>query len=150
MEKLAIAPLPHFSFARKTFSPKYYTHTHMHTHNRPPSNTYTLPTSIPPANPNYEPQLPSTTYNIPNTDIRIKLRAQSFAARPMHPAALSNLISTGLVALDLLAAEAGGFTSPLNVPRLRWAISGLVIFMNDATARDPQSHGGPFRWDEMR
>lgn len=68
----------------------------------------------------------------------------------MHRANIEDLIGTGLVALDLLAARAGGPFAPLNVPRIRWAISGLVIRISDNTRHSPQLEGGPFRFDELK
>ncbi|KAI4257331.1 MAG: hypothetical protein LQ352_001681 [Teloschistes flavicans] len=96
------------------------------------------------------PSLPTTTYNVPNTNIRITLRAQDLDSRTMHRADIENLIGTGLVALDLLAARAGGPEANLNVPRIRWAISGLVIRVSDDTRQSPEIAGGPFRFDELK
>ncbi|KAL8727235.1 MAG: hypothetical protein Q9166_006199 [cf. Caloplaca sp. 2 TL-2023] len=100
--------------------------------------------------PNPFPRLPNARYHVPNTNVLVIIQAQSFAAQTMPPDSVANLISTGVVALDLLAARAGGPDADLDVPRIRWAISGLVIFMNDATTRSPQTAGGPFRFDELR
>lgn len=96
------------------------------------------------------PSLPTTTYNVPNTNIRITLRAQDGDSRTMHRRDIENLIGTGLVALDLLAARAGGPYANLDVPRIRWAISGLVIRVSDDTRQHPELAGGPFRFDELK
>lgn len=64
---------------------------------------------------------------------------------------ISNLISTGIVALDLLAQRAGGDTAALNVPAIRWAIGGLAIQITDATSYSPHQTAVPrCRFDEMK
>lgn len=71
--------------------------------------------------------------------------------RPIRSTAVANLIATGKVALDLLAAYNGGDHAELpdNMPRLRWAISGLAIVTNDATHTSPTRAGGRLRFDEV-
>ncbi|KAL8941795.1 MAG: hypothetical protein Q9216_002033 [Gyalolechia sp. 2 TL-2023] len=68
----------------------------------------------------------------------------------MPPDAIVDLIQTGKVALDLLAQRAGGDTANLNVPRIRWERSGLVIEISDATAYGPQPARPRPRFDEIR
>lgn len=68
----------------------------------------------------------------------------------MPPGAISNLIETGKVALELLAQRAGGDTANLNVPSIRWAISGLAIQITDATTYNPHTTVPRVRFDEMR
>ncbi|KAL8713144.1 MAG: hypothetical protein Q9220_002665 [cf. Caloplaca sp. 1 TL-2023] len=98
----------------------------------------------------------TTTYDVPSTGIRIELTARNYPlhtySRPMPPASIANLIETGITALDILAQRAGGDRALLDVPRIRWAISGLVIMMNDATVLRPATEvvGGRMRFDEMR
>ncbi|KAL8857598.1 MAG: hypothetical protein Q9178_005926 [Gyalolechia marmorata] len=94
--------------------------------------------------------LPSTTYTVPHTNVRVTLNVRYYGARSIPPASLQTLITTGLAALGFLAARAGGWDADLDVPRLRWDNAGLTIFMNDGTLRNPQAAGGPFRFDEMR
>ncbi|KAL8788908.1 MAG: hypothetical protein Q9213_001431 [Squamulea squamosa] len=72
--------------------------------------------------------------------------------RPFPAANINHLISTGIVALDLLAAQYGGYYAelPNNMPRIRWAIDGLAIQTTDATRATASTAGGPFRFDELR
>ncbi|KAI4170616.1 MAG: hypothetical protein LQ343_004848 [Gyalolechia ehrenbergii] len=67
----------------------------------------------------------------------------------MPPAAIAHLISTGTIALDILAGQAGGPQADLDLPRIRWANSGLAIQVSDATLARPDTGGGPFRYDEL-
>ncbi|KAL8717180.1 MAG: hypothetical protein Q9225_005556 [Loekoesia sp. 1 TL-2023] len=93
---------------------------------------------------------PSTTYFVPNTHIKLKLTAYPDRPPSMSRAAIINLIETGKAALDILAARAGGDTADLDVPAIRWAMSGLAIHVSDATRRRPETGGGPFRFDELK
>ncbi|KAI4086164.1 MAG: hypothetical protein Q9206_004809 [Seirophora lacunosa] len=79
----------------------------------------------------------------------VRVNLVSGLPRRMNRAAIENLVETGKIALDLLANMAGGYNADLNVPRIRWAISGLAIQTADAT-REPGTSGGLFRFDELR
>lgn len=96
----------------------------------------------------------STSYNVPNTNIRVDLVDKYFPAHPsreMPSGLISHLISTGLVALDILAQQAGGDKADLNVPAIRWAIGGLAIQITDATTYSPHQEAVPrCRFDEVR
>ncbi|KAL9599530.1 MAG: hypothetical protein Q9219_003774 [cf. Caloplaca sp. 3 TL-2023] len=96
------------------------------------------------------PQPPTTTYLVPNSQILLRLTAIPNSPHRIPPASLTNLISTGTAALDILASRAGGPTARLDVPRIRWAISGLAIQTSDATRVRPETGGGPFRFDELK
>ena len=92
---------------------------------------------------------PSSTYVVPNSHIMVKVTAIPGLPQTMAPSAVTNLIQTGRAALDILASRAGGPLADLNVPRIRWAISGLAIQVSDATRLRPETGGGPFRFDEL-
>ncbi|KAL9022911.1 MAG: hypothetical protein Q9196_007475 [Gyalolechia fulgens] len=103
----------------------------------------------PPSNPS----VLATSYNVPNSNIRVVLIAKDWPVRPslqMPAEAISNLIETGKIALDLLAQRAGGDTADLNVPSIRWAISGLAIQITDATTYDPHTTVPRARFDEIQ
>ncbi|KAL9012587.1 MAG: hypothetical protein Q9173_002669 [Seirophora scorigena] len=82
----------------------------------------------------------------------VQVNLLSGIPRRMDRAAIENLFETGKIALDLLANRAGGYNADLNVPSIRWAISGLAIQTSDATHTRPETGtgGGPFRFDELR
>ncbi|KAL8931304.1 MAG: hypothetical protein Q9211_007071, partial [Gyalolechia sp. 1 TL-2023] len=83
---------------------------------------------------NDNPTGPTTvTYIIPNTNVLVRATAVPSPSRHIAAASLTHLISTGIAALDILAAYAGGPHADLDVPRIRWAISGLAIQVSDAT-----------------
>ena len=90
---------------------------------------------------------------VPDSNIQVTVRAANPIAPRMNRLAIDNLMLTGRVAIDLLAARAGGFDADLNAPRFGWAISGLAIQTSDATQRHPRDRltaGGPFRFDELK
>ncbi|KAL8646089.1 MAG: hypothetical protein Q9210_006326 [Variospora velana] len=82
----------------------------------------------------------------------VQVNRFSGVPRRMEHGAIDNLVTTGMAAIDILANMAGGHTADLNVPRVRWAISGLAIQTSDATSAMPETgtSGGQFRFDELR
>ncbi|KAI4118637.1 MAG: hypothetical protein LQ338_007368 [Usnochroma carphineum] len=109
-----------------------------------PTRVQTSVTPSVPQNP-----FPTTaTYVVPHTNVMVKVIKAPGAHQPIDPMAFLNLIETGKVAVDLLAARAGGATADLDVPRIRWAISGLAIQTTDATRIS--AGGGRFRFDELK
>ncbi|KAL8788927.1 MAG: hypothetical protein Q9213_001450 [Squamulea squamosa] len=96
------------------------------------------------------PRLPTASYDVPGSYVRVKLTAQTFYASQMPPESVNTLIDTGQEALDHYAALAGSPSSALDRPRLSWHNVGLTILIHDGTVRNPQPAGGPFRYDEMK
>ncbi|KAL8680632.1 MAG: hypothetical protein Q9224_006925, partial [Gallowayella concinna] len=90
----------------------------------------------------------SVTYTIPSTRVRITLKA--FTPKTMDDASLAQLMVYAIHGLDLLASGAGGPTAQLNSPSTQWNAAGLKIVNYDATIAVPQTHGGPYRFDELR
>ncbi|KAL8896640.1 MAG: hypothetical protein Q9207_007615 [Kuettlingeria erythrocarpa] len=91
------------------------------------------------------------TYVVPKTNIMVKVTRLPGFARQIRPTTVAQLIATAKAALDLLAQMYGGDHAELpdNMPRIRWAISGLAIQINDATHTSPTRAGGRLRFDEV-
>lgn len=108
------------------------------------------PAPLLPANLNAYP--PHASYVVPQTNTMVKVTRLPGPIRPLRSTAVADLITTGKAALDLLAAYHGGSHAELpdNMPRLRWAISGLAMQTNDATHASPTSAGGRLRWNEVK
>lgn len=105
------------------------------------------------ASDNPNPPIPSSkTYFVPGSHVMVQVNKFNGVPRRMERPAIDNLVTTGIAAIDILANMAGGHTADLNVPRVRWAISGLAIQTSDATRSTPGTgtSGGPFRFDELR
>ncbi|KAL8811991.1 MAG: hypothetical protein Q9223_007403, partial [Gallowayella weberi] len=91
---------------------------------------------------------PSVTYIIPGTRVRITLKA--FTPRTMDSSAVAQLMLYAINSLDDLAARSGGPNARLHTPSIQWEAEGLKIVNYDATLGESQTHGGPYRFDELR
>ncbi|KAL8803111.1 MAG: hypothetical protein Q9182_003361 [Xanthomendoza sp. 2 TL-2023] len=91
---------------------------------------------------------PSVTYIIPSSRVRITLKA--FTPRVMDSSDVSHLMLYAINGLDDLATRAGGPNAQLHTHSIQWDAEGLKIVNYDATLGESQTHGGPFRFDELR
>lgn len=90
----------------------------------------------------------SATYNVPDSNVRVTLKA--FTPRIMDPSDLAELLVSATAHLDALATQAGGPKAWLRSPHYQWISEGLIINNYDMTVHNPQPSGGPYRFDELK
>ncbi|KAL8918466.1 MAG: hypothetical protein Q9172_005425 [Xanthocarpia lactea] len=92
----------------------------------------------------------STSYDIPNTLVRIAI--QKFTGNELPPANIPTFIHTAILALDRTAAHAGGPTAHLEPDRklIGYTNYGLAMNFYDVTVSNPEVAGGRLRFDEVK
>ena len=92
----------------------------------------------------------TVTFDVPGSNVRVTLTSKG-GAKNIHPERLDYFIQTAIDALHRSAAEAGGLMKPLGAPLIRWEWGALLLLVDNLTFEDPnpESAGGPFRWQEL-